>query len=405
MITIKTIPTEKFTTNTICVLVRQPLQRVGVTSTALLPPLLARGSTKYPTIQDIRLAAEAMQGSIFDAQIIKKGEHQIMQFFLEYVNADSSLKKRGISFLHEIINNPRVQDLGFYSPYVQGEKENLKNRIDGRINNRSEYAKLKCFEAMCKDEPFGIYGDGYAEDLSDITSETLFSHYTNQLKSCPIDIIALGQWDEAWLKNEISHKFGKVLDEKGKKIKQPSLYKARRKREIIKINHGAAQGNLCIGLRGEIPTLGMDFVHFQLANEILGGGPNARLFTNIREKESLCYSIYSTIFRFKSLMCIIAGCEPDKMEFVLELAEKEIDVIKKGGFSEAEFYSAKQSMFKRFRTMQDKPSACVDFYASQYLLNDGSTVDDLIRQIEKATPEGVAQVMSNLDIDTVVMLS
>ena len=393
------IPTDKFTTNILCVLIRRPLCRDEATLTALLPPLLARGSARYPTVRDIRLATEAMQGAVFDAQIIKKGEQQILQFFIEH---SPDVSEEAYEFLQEIIYSPRLEktereEESFFAPYVAGEGENLRNRIEARVNNKSEYAKLICFENMCHGEPFGLYGDGYAEDIPAITPEGLLGHYNNILSDSPIDIIALGNWPESLLKSKDPAQHGLLTP-------QPALRPARKERQIVSLNYGTTQGNLCIGLRGEIPPLGMGFIHFQLANEILGGGPSAKLFANVREKESLCYSIFSAIYRFKSLQCIIAGCEPDKLEYVYELSEREVEAVKQGEFSDGDLHSAKQSLSKRWRAMQDNPSACVDFYASQYLLGDCHTVDELLAHVESASRDGICEAAKQLEIDTVVMM-
>jgi len=374
------IPTDKFTSNILCLLIRRPLLRAEVTKTALLPALLQRACARYPTIRDMRLAVESLQGGIFDAQIVKKGEQQILQFFLECVDCG----EEPINFLQEVVFNPRFDEAS-----VKGEVENLKNRIEGRINNKGDYVKLKCLEFMCQDEPFGIYGDGYVEDLPHI--ENLHEHYNNILAESPMELIAFGRWDKAHLPK---------LDKKAE-LPKPKILPARSQRQVIQLDHGSAQGNLCIGLRADIPSVGMDFIHFQLANEILGGGPNSKLFANIREKESLCYSIYSTIFRFKSIMCILAGTEPDKLERVMELCEAEIHNLKRGEF---DLDGAKLSLSKRWRVMQDRPSACVDFYASQYLLGDPYSLDELLLQVKEATHEGVVSVASRLNIDTVVMM-
>ena len=418
------IPSDKFTTNIICILIRRPLNRKEVTQTALIPPLLSRGSAKYPTVRDIRLAAETLQGSIFNAQIIKKGEQQILQFFLEYIEGDNTFKGWGLDFLQEIIKNPLIaptknlrtenSGFGFHPPYVKSESENLKNRIDSRINNKSEYTNYKCLETMCKGEPFGLYGDGYAEDLPNITPEGLLNHYNNIWADSPVDFIAFGKWDEARLKEEIISKFGPFPSLK-EQIPKTILYPARSNRQIIRLNHNTIQGNLCIGLRGEISPIGKSFIHFQLFNEILGGGPNAKLFANIREKESLCYSIFSSIYRFKSLMCIQAGTEPDKLDHVLQLAEHEISAIKKGHFSDGDLKNAKQSLSKKWLAVDDNPSACVDFYVSQFLLEDAYTMggpyiqegtnpmEELLTQIKEAKPDDISQAASLFNIDTVVM--
>jgi len=397
------IPTEKFTTNIMCILIRRPLIREEVTQTSLIPPLLSRGSAKYPSLRDIRLAAEALQGSIFNAQIVKKGEQQILQFFLEYIEGDNTFKGHGLVFLQEIVKNPRIEGNGFNPHYVTSEIENLKTRIEGRINNKGEYANYKCLELMCEGEPFGLYGDGYAEDLPTITAEGLLHHYHNIWADSPIDFIAFGKWDETWLKQEILSRFGPFTIPR-KQIPKATLHPARSAPQIIRINHNTTQGNLCIGLRGEIPPIGHEFIHFQLANEILGGGPNAKLFANIREKKSLCYAIFSSIYRFKSLMCIQAGTEPDKLEHVLQLAEDEVNGIKKGHFSPDDLHNAKQSLSKRWRSTLDNPSACLDFYASQSLIGDTLTVDQLLAQIQEATPDDISKVACGLNIDTVVVM-
>lgn len=405
------IPTNKFSTNILCILIRRNLSREEVTATALLPQVLSRGSVRYPTVQDIRLAAESMQGSIFDAQIVKKGEQQILQFFIEFPanpTGDMAFKSQVLDFLQDIILNPlteskkseKTANESFSFTYVRGEKDNLRNRIQGRINNKSEYTNLKCLEAMCKNEPFGLYGDGYEEDLSTIDPKNLLSHYHDIRANSPVDFIALGTWDENWLKEEISKRFNIFSD--NAVIPKASLSQARANRQTIHLDHGISQGNLCIGLRCEIEPSGKDAINLLLANEILGVGPGAKLFTSIREKESLCYSIYSNLYRFKSLMCISAGTEPDKLEQVLALAEKEIESLQKGEISDSELHNAKQSLSKRWLALLDNP-ACVDFYTTQYLLNDSRTIEQMLNDIEASDKTDIINAASQLKIDTVVM--
>ena len=400
------IPSQKFTTRILCVLLRRPLARREVTLNALLPGLLARGSAQYPTIRAIRQAAEAMDGAVFDAQIVKKGEQQILQFFLE--SATDGHDASALDFLQEVLLRPRLDERGFHAPYFEGECENLRKRIEGRINHKAEYANLKCLEALCAEEPFGLFGDGYAEDLPGVTPQSLWTFYRKIWAASAVDFIALGDWDAPWLQTQLAERFAGGLSsaERAFQGEPPPAQrrKARAQRQQIDLQMGSAQGNLCAALRGTIDPLGPDFVHFQLANEILGGGPNAKLFTNVREKESLCYAIYSTLYRFKSLLCIQAGTEPDKLAQVLQLAEAEVEALRQGRFSAEDLHSAQQSLAKRWRVLQDNPSACVDFYASQYLLGDRRTLDELLAEVDRASAEGVARTMGQLTMDTVVML-
>ena len=47
---------------------------------------------------------------------------------------------------------------------------------------------------MYKDQPYGLYSYGYAEDLDKITNKELYETYLNIIKNCKIDIFASGDF-------------------------------------------------------------------------------------------------------------------------------------------------------------------------------------------------------------------
>lgn len=398
------IPSDKFMTNSLCVLIRRPLTREEATVNALLPPILSRGSARYPSNTEVALAAERLYGSLFESQIIKKGEQQIIQFYFECVNNKPELLLEGLRFLCEIILCPLAEGDGFKSAYLRGEVENLQNRIEGRINHKSEYAKLKCLEAMCEGEPYGVYGDGYAEDLAQQTPREVFHQYKKVIATSPIDFIAIGRWNEAWLKTQLMSLFSVYRDDIVN-IPKAAVKPARAERCTLALKTGAAQGTLCVGLRGDVDPLGDYYVPLQLATEILGGGTDAKLFRNVREKESLCYYINAQLYRFKSLMLIQCGVDAAQFEPVLGMVEEQFNALQQGDISEEELCHAKQSLSKRWKSLQDHPSGCVDFYASQYLLGDRTTIDQMLNKVSSVRREAVVEAVAGFAVDTVVKLS
>lgn len=404
--TLHVIPSDKFMTDTLCVLIRRPLNRDEATLNALLPPVLSRGSAPYPNLTEVTRAAERMCGSIFESHIIKKGEQQIMQFYFECVD-DPVLRDDGLLFLRDMILQPLTEGNGFKTTYTRSEADNLRNRIEGRVNNKSEYAKLKCVEYLCEDEPFGVYGDGYAEDLPGIDPSGLLKHYKKNVETSPIDFIAIGRWDEDRLRERIAELFSVyrdgIID-----IPKAEVRACRREPNhprIERLETGATQGNMCVGLRGEMETSGEGYIHFQLANEVLGGGATAKLFTHVREKESLCYRIQSFVYRFKGMLCIQCGVDAAQFDHVLALIGEQIEATRRGEITDEELDNAKRALVKRWRSLKDYPSGCVDFYASQYLLGDTETIEDMAARVASANREGVAEAASRLNMDTVVMLA
>src|SRR5699024_568442 len=77
---------------------------------------------------------------------------------------------------------------GFKEEYVESEKNNLKQIIESKIDNKRAYSLERCVEEMFKDEPYGLYKYGYVEDLDKLTPQNLYEYYKQLINQCKIDI-------------------------------------------------------------------------------------------------------------------------------------------------------------------------------------------------------------------------
>lgn len=75
---------------------------------------------------------------------------------------------------------------------LREKKENLKQIIEGKIDNKGAYAMERCIEEMYKNKAYGLYKYGYIEDLENITSEELYNYYKEVIRTCKIDIFVSG---------------------------------------------------------------------------------------------------------------------------------------------------------------------------------------------------------------------
>lgn len=399
------IETDKFKTTTICLLIRRPLSRKEVTYNALLPPILRRGSKKYNTISKLNSHLEDMYGAVFDTQIVKIGEEQIIQFYVEILNKDidKNLLDKSLKFLQEIIFSPLIENNGFKEDIINIEKENLKNNINGRVNNKAEYLKQKCIEITCKNEPFSIYGDGYIEDFDNITAENLYSHYNDILKTSPIEFIVIGK-EEVKAAETIKELFN---FERNNVIKIPKAEIIYKPKEIIEENEdrGLTQGKICISLRTGVNPVGQEFYNLLLMNEILGASSSSKLFINIREKESLCYNISSFIYRFKGIVMIQSGVDKENFNKTITLIEKEIKNMASGDISEEEISNAKKSLINNLNTIADYATATVNFYVSQYMLADKGNIEDAIEKVKNVSINDIQKCAEKMYIDTICTMS
>src|SRR5690606_26755939 len=116
------------------------------------------------------------------------------------------------------------------------------------------------------------------------------------------------------------------------------------------------QAKLNIGFRTYTRGLDPDYVALQVLNGMLGGYPHSLLFKNVREKNSLCYYITSTLDRAKGAMYIYSGIAPQDYKKALDLTLEQLETIKKGEFTEELLVNTKNAMINDLLEMNDSPS-------------------------------------------------
>jgi predicted Zn-dependent peptidase len=395
------IHTEKFKTAVCCLLIRRPLSRDDATKNALLPGVLRQGCAKYPSIPRINSRMEELFGSVFDCQTVKKGEEQILQLYFEGIPGGGNFTK-GVEFLTELMLNPLMDGGGFKAEIVDNAKNNLRNNIEGRMNNKAEYARVNCLAAMCGDEPFGVFADGYSEDLDAYTPETLYRYYREILRTSPIEIICAGNVGEEEL---IAAARGlDIQDRRPITIPSARCIPARADVQYASGDLNGSQGKICVGLRSDITPVSRLFFGLLMMNEILGGGPSSKLFTKLREKESLCYYINSTLYRFKSIILIQAGVAAADFERVTDLANREIEEIRQECVTRGEWVTARRNLIMKMKGGQDYYSSVLDFYAAQCLLNDPKPIEDFIKGVETISRDEMVEAARRVRLDTVYVL-
>ena len=399
------IPESKFKTNLISVYIQRKLDRNEVTKNALLPGISKSGCNKYKTLGQLTDREEELYGSYLHAGASKRGESQVLGFSILSVNEkylDEKILGQCIEFLNEIINNPIVIDGGFNEEY---QKEILKDSIMSIINDKGNYAMKRTNEIMFEGEPYSINGKGYIEDLDTIDRVGLYEHYKEVLKTSPIEIMIEGEFEETEVVELIKEKFqfdrGNIID-----IPKEEYYKEVDKVKEVKETMDIAQGKLVMGYRCNVDYLDEEkYYSLLLGSRILGGGADSKLFINVREKESLCYTIYSTIQKSKSTMMVCSGIEAQNYEKTVNLVKEQVQKLKDGDITESEISNAKIAFINSLNSLNDEIGRISDFYFSQSISKNKSDLDQIKNMINKSTKEDIVEAVKNIELDTIYFLS
>lgn len=409
-IKLHTIKTGKFKTNLIAIMLTTKLNRENVTKNALIPAVLRRGTKNLTTQEEINKKLEEMYGATLDCGLDKTGDNQVLKFYIETVNdeflpqdADNMLKE-SLEKIFEFVFNPYLENNGFKKEYVEQEKENLKQIIEGKIDNKARYSLDRCIEEMYKDQPFGLYKYGYVEDMKDINEKNLYEYYQQLINECKIDIFVSGIIDEETeniIKN--NENIIKLKDRKPQYNQPEIIAKKSEKENDVQESMDVTQGKLIIGMDLDI---GDDNLRFDVMiyNSIFGGSANSKLFQNVREKASLAYTASSSYYRFKNNIFINCGIEIKNYEKALEIIKQQIEDMKKGDFTDEEVENAKKGIIASIKTIDDEQDTEITYFFSQELSKSKCNIEQYMDRISEVTKDKVVDIANKVSINTVYFL-
>jgi len=160
---------------------------------------------------------------------------------------------------------------------------------------------------------------------------------------------------------------------KGKKLSLPAipLVENPTKTEIDFVDiPTAVQGELRVGNVINNPLNNKDYHALQLANYILGGGAESKLFMNLREKHGFTYGSYSRVGsgRFQSAFTATAAVRTDKVDSATSELFKEILNMRDGNITAEDLSNAKAKFNGSFALGLEDPAKTAE-YATNILIN------------------------------------
>ena len=409
-IKLHTINTNKFKTNIIAVFLSTPITRENVTKNAVLSSVLRRGSMTMPTQEQISKELEEMYGASFDCGLDKTGDNHIIKFYLESVNdnflpqTQENMLKTSIEKLLDIVCNPLIENGGFKQEYLEQEKENIKQLIEGNKDNKAKYAMTRCIEEMYKDEPFGLYKFGYIEDLESIDAKNLYEYYTQLLNNCKIDIFVSGEIGDDINQLIMQNENIQRLKDRTPEYNKATLEKKQPIQEnIVTESMDVTQGKLIIGLDINLKEEKEKY-YALMYNSILGGTANSKLFQNVREKESLAYVASSSYLRYKSNIFINCGIEIKNYEKALNKIREQLADMKNGNFTDADIENSKKVIISTIKSIDDEQDTEITYFLGQELTNNKTSLEEYIQEVEKVTRNNIIDIANRTNINTIYFL-
>lgn len=405
-INLNIIETDMFKSNLISFYFVRPLLTEEATMNALLPLVLKRGTKKYENNLKIQRKLEEMYGADLGVSVSKRGERQVVKFTIEWID-DSFVRDKDyvyevIDMIREIIYNPVLEGDAFKKEYVAQEKENLRRRIEGKINNKRGYAIDRCIEEMCKNERYSVSGLGSLEELADIDERKLYRHYREFVESSPMEIVYVGRKNKRiieYMEERLDIHRSSLVE-----IPRESIDYEYTTKNMIHEELDVNQGKLVLGYRSNVAFEDKLYPGLVMTSELLGGNTNSKLFKNVREKESLAYYAASTLIKYKSILIVDSGIEFESYDKALKIIIEQLEEIKKGKFTDEDIDISKKSIISSYKSVYDNIHLISEFFFGKTLSRDERTIDQMMDDILRVTRDDIVKASNTISLDTIYFM-
>lgn len=385
----------------------RPMDRSEAAMNALIPAVLLRGTVSAPDLRAITLRLDDLYGAMVGPMVRRAGDYQAAGFFSSFISdrfamdGDRILEPL-IGFLSQLLLEPVTENGVFCKEYISGEKKNLITAIEAQKNDKRAYANAQMLRKMCANDTMGVPRLGETAQVKKITPETAWVHYQKILRHSPIEIFYVGEAEPQEVAKLLQPMVNR-LDRDFVPLQPQTPYQpapAGNHTETMDIS----QGKLSMGFVTPITLRDTGFAAMQVCNVLLGGGMTSLLFMNIREKLSLCYDIGSAYHGSKGIVTISAGIDPDKYDTVRQEILAQLDLCRKGEFTQQQLTAAKEAVISSLRGTHDSPGAIESYYGNAALSGLAMTPEEYQNAIEQVTAAQVADAAKGLQLHTCYFL-
>ena len=392
-VTLRCFPAERFKQGCLSLQFLRPMRAQEAALNAIIPAVLLRGTKKHPDLRTITLHLDDLYGASVGALVRRIGDYQTVGLYCGFIEDKYALPgdrvlEPMLDFLSELLLEPLTEGESFNRAYVESEKRNLIATIESERNDKRAYAAAQMLKKMCAADTFGIPRLGEIEQVEALDAASVWTHYQNVLRESPVEVFYVGSGAPELVAAKLRQMFARI-DRSVVDLPPQTAFRdggGGSYTEIMEIS----QAKLSMGFVTPITSKSCEFAAMQVFNTVFGAGMTSKLFMNVREKMSLCYSIGSGYYGSKGILTVSAGIDGDKEPVVTAEILRQLEACRAGEITAEELNAAKEAILSGLRGVHDSPGSIEGYETTAAISGLPLTVEQYYRAVETVTVQQVA---------------
>lgn len=386
-----------------------PLSRETVAENALLPFMLTTCGKRYPDFSALNLELSRLYGATLDASAEKLGDLQALKMRISVINDrfardGESVVRKAVEMLLSLLFEPKAENGAFDETDLAREKRKAIEHIKSEISEKRLYAKKRLIEEMYRDSVYGIPKCGTQEEIEAITGESLYKAWKRMLETAFVRVHVIGEKVPDGLFDTVTKTFSSI-ERKG--VTDLFVTKATLPAQEVRTvteRMDIKQGKLVLGFASEMSGEDKDTFPLMIAVDVFGGGPYSRLFSNVREKMSLCYYCAASSVRAKGLVTVDSGVEPQNAEKAQKEILAQLAALSRGELTDFELESSRKSIRDSLYAYHDSQNTLDIWYGMKALQKTIYTPEEVAEKLNAVTRDDVIRAAKGITLHTVYRL-
>ncbi len=385
-----------------------PLKRETVSSYALVASILTTCSKEFKDYRELNIKLSSLYGADMASIVTKVGDYLCIKFSISTIkdlyafNGEKPMEE-AIRLLLGQIFKPNFENGVFCENDIKRESRILIEHIESELNNKRLFARAKMIENMFCDEDYGTFRYGNVKSIKALTAQKLKNAWQEMLSTAFVKINVIGEKLSNSLLAEIDCLFDGLNREN---IVERNITKPAKLPTDVKTvteHYEVAQGKLVMGFNSAQGN-DKETVSTLVMCDIFGGGPYSRLFTNVREKLSLCYYCSAYAIRNKGFIMVDSGVESNNAEVAQKEILNQLNAVKNGEFTNSEFEASIKGIKDTLLASYDNLNALDAWYTTRAMEENCMSPKELASAVEKVTKEEVITAAKAVVLNTVYKL-
>ncbi len=287
---------------------------------------------------------------------------------------------------------------------IERERQVIIEEINMSKDSPPQRVDMLIDELLWPNHPLGRDIAGSKESVAAISQDMMLDYLAHQYLPGNTVVGIAGALQHQEMVTAVDQTLGNWADQ------QPHAgYSAYKERQFLRLHiekKDTEQAHLCLALTG-LPLLHPKRFTLDLLNVILGEGMSSRLFTEIRDKLGLAYSIHSYVEHFLDTgsVTIYAGVEPKNLPVAIKAILEQLSQLKET-VPEPELTKAKEmSKGRLLLRMEDSRSVAGWMGGQEILTGRILSVDQVVSIIDAITAEELKQLAQELLVGSQLRLA